>query len=104
MISENSDHHPPEYVTLRHWNGNTHGWFGLRLSEVVWHVDAVGTGGGEIGGGIGGSGGWFGHIELQNPYSPITWIPVEGSFLVEHHLLLPVWKIAIAQPDFKKMF
>ena len=43
MISENSDHHPPEYVTLRHWNGNTHGWFGLRLSEVVWHVDAEGT-------------------------------------------------------------
>ena len=44
MISENSDHHPPEYVTLRHWNGNTHGWFGLRLSEVVWHVDAEETG------------------------------------------------------------
>ena len=43
MISENSDHHPPEYVTLRHWNGNTHGWFGLRLSEVVWHVDEEGT-------------------------------------------------------------
>ena len=43
MISENSDHHPPEYVTLRQWNGNTHGWFGLRLSEVVWHVDAEGT-------------------------------------------------------------
>ena len=44
MISENSDHHPPEYVTPRNLNGNTHGWFGLRLSEVVWHVEAEGTG------------------------------------------------------------
>ena len=47
---------------------------------------------------------WFGHSELQNPYSPVTWIPVEGLFLVEHHLLIPVEKVAIAQPDLKKKF
>ena len=47
---------------------------------------------------------WFGHSELQNPYSPLTRIPVEGLFLVEHHLLIPVEKVAIAQPDLKKNF
>ena len=47
---------------------------------------------------------WFGHSELQNPYSPVTWIPVEGLFLVEHHLLIPVEKVAIAQPGLKKSF
>ena len=47
---------------------------------------------------------WFGHSELQNPYSPFIWIPVEGLFLVEHHLLIPVEKVAIAQPDLKKKF
>ena len=47
---------------------------------------------------------WFGHSELQNPYSPYIWIPVEGLFLVEHHLLIPVEKVAIAQPELKKKF
>ena len=52
MISENSDH-PPEYITPRNWNGNTHSWFGFGLSEVVWHVDAVvGTGGLVVAGGL----------------------------------------------------
>ena len=52
LISENSDH-TPQYVTPRNWNGNTHGWFGFRLSEVVWHVDAVvGTGGLVVAGGL----------------------------------------------------
>ena len=52
LISENSDH-PPEYVTPWNWNGNTHGWFGFGLSEVVWHVDAVvGTGGLVVAGGL----------------------------------------------------
>ena len=52
MISKNSDH-PPEYITPRNWNGNTHSWFGFGLSEVVWHVDAVvGTGGLVVAGGL----------------------------------------------------
>ena len=65
MISENSDHHPPEYLTPRKKNGNTHGWFGLRLSEVVWHVDAEETGwlvviGGLVVDGVVGAGGLVG--------------------------------------------
>ena len=55
MISKNSDH-PPEYITPRNWNGNTHGWFGFGLSEVVWHVDVVGNGGIVVTGGLVGSG------------------------------------------------
>ena len=52
MISENSEH-PPEYITPRNWNGNTHSWFGFGLSEVVWHVDAVvGTGWLVVAGGL----------------------------------------------------
>ena len=43
---------------------------------------------------------WFGQLELQKPHCPLplTWIPVKGFILVEHHLL-PF--CAIAQPNLK---